>query len=208
MEGTRYFAVTDGQRWDVYETHSPVPINDKRIVGFDLKESSPTEVCLKALALWRPSLQSGIAAVGRTPVVGVPDPPQPRPRPQPQPQPPQWLAITDVNPEAGASQPRGMMFPDGSSVSIRFWHQIVIETTRWLIDNSFLTPDSLPIRSGIRNVVSTTPVHPSGTPMAQGKEILWAYVETKYGRNGCVSNARLIIKHAGQDAAQFKLRFS
>ena len=56
MEGTRYFSVTDGQRWEVYETHKPVPIGEKRIIGFDLRGESAAEVCLNALALWRPSV--------------------------------------------------------------------------------------------------------------------------------------------------------
>ena len=37
MEGTGYFSVTDGQHWEIYETHKPVPIDDKRIVSWDLK---------------------------------------------------------------------------------------------------------------------------------------------------------------------------
>ncbi len=29
VEGTEYFAVTDGRRWEIYETHKPVPIKKK-----------------------------------------------------------------------------------------------------------------------------------------------------------------------------------
>ena len=43
MEGTRYFSVTDGQRWEVYETHKPVPIGEKRIIGFDLSPNPPKD---------------------------------------------------------------------------------------------------------------------------------------------------------------------
>ena len=68
MEGTKHFTVTDGQRWDIYETHRPVPIDEKRVASFDLKAQSPAEVCLKALALWRPSVESGHVAPGSAPV--------------------------------------------------------------------------------------------------------------------------------------------
>ena len=34
-DGIKYFAVTDGRKWDVYETHRPVPLFDKKIVSFD-----------------------------------------------------------------------------------------------------------------------------------------------------------------------------
>ena len=76
VEGTEYFVVTDGRRWEIYETHKPVPIDDKRIVQFDLKDPSAADACLKALALWRPSVISGQIAVGETPVIGLPEKPR------------------------------------------------------------------------------------------------------------------------------------
>ncbi len=71
MEGATYFSVTDGQTWEVYETHRPVPIDEKRVVEFDLQAQSPAAVCMKALALWKPSVQSGHATPGHEPVVGT-----------------------------------------------------------------------------------------------------------------------------------------
>ena len=49
VEGTPYFAVTDGRRWEVYEPHRPVPLAEKRVEDFDLASSSPTEAALKSL---------------------------------------------------------------------------------------------------------------------------------------------------------------
>ena len=70
-EGIEYFSVTDGQRWEIYETHKPVPIDEKRIASWDLKDTSPGEVCLKLLALWRPSVQSGYIDEGHAPIIGI-----------------------------------------------------------------------------------------------------------------------------------------
>lgn len=75
VEGTGYFAVTDGRNWEIYETHKPVPIDDKRIVQFDLKDPSAADACLKALALWRPSVISGQVIGGETPVIGLSEKP-------------------------------------------------------------------------------------------------------------------------------------
>ena len=84
IQGTAHFSVTDGRRWEIYETHRPVPIDDKRIVSFDLKEQDPAEVALQALALWRPGVQAGHVAPGHAPVivppVSRPGPPSPDPR--------------------------------------------------------------------------------------------------------------------------------
>ena len=41
MEGTSHFSVTDGARWEIYETHKPVPIDEKRIVEFNIEGQSP-----------------------------------------------------------------------------------------------------------------------------------------------------------------------
>ena len=71
MEGATYLSVTDGQIWEVYETHRPVPIDEKRVVEFDLQAQSPAAVCTKALALWRPSVQTGHTTPGHEPVIGT-----------------------------------------------------------------------------------------------------------------------------------------
>ena len=40
-EGTAHFAVTDGARWEIYETHKPVPIDQKLVAEFDLSSDPP-----------------------------------------------------------------------------------------------------------------------------------------------------------------------
>lgn len=72
-QGTPYFCVTDGRRWAIYETFRQVAVNDKLITEFDLLGQPPAEVCLKALALWRPSVAEGQVSVGQAPVVGAAD---------------------------------------------------------------------------------------------------------------------------------------
>lgn len=64
-DGIKYFAVTDGRKWDVYETHRPVPLFDKKIVSFDITNPL-VDVCLDALALWRRSVQVNIIRKART----------------------------------------------------------------------------------------------------------------------------------------------
>ena len=54
-----YFLLTDGRRWELYEGRST-----DLVESFDLLDQSPAEVCLKALALWRPSVESGHVAAG------------------------------------------------------------------------------------------------------------------------------------------------
>ena len=65
-QGTRYLSVTDGRRWEIYETHKLASIDEKRIVQFDLKSQSAAEACLKALTLWEIRVSNDVAN-GRLP---------------------------------------------------------------------------------------------------------------------------------------------
>lgn len=72
-KGTPYFCVTDGDTWEVYETFRRVPTGEKVITQFKITRDDPAEICLKALALWHPSVANGQVRVGQTPVVDAAD---------------------------------------------------------------------------------------------------------------------------------------
>jgi hypothetical protein len=74
VDGTPYFAVTDGRRWEIYETQKPVPISGKLVVGFDLAVPSPADVVFQALALWRPNIETGRVQLPQAPVVQPAEP--------------------------------------------------------------------------------------------------------------------------------------
>ena len=95
VQGTGYFLATDGRRWEIYETHRPVPIDEKRVASFDLKGPSAAEACLQALSLWRPSVISGHVRPGQAPVVGLPD--DPTSTKEHQPPEPGWQPISTLN---------------------------------------------------------------------------------------------------------------
>ena len=123
-EGTKHFSVTDGQRWEVYETHKPVPIDQKRVVSFDLKDQQSVDVCLKALALWSPSVQSGHAAPGHESVLGYAEEiPAPQSAPDTVSPPPaveeyEWQSLMQVKGASKGVKPMELRFRDGSKVSV------------------------------------------------------------------------------------------
>ena len=123
IEGTAHFAMTDGRRWEIYETHKPVPISEKQVVSFDLLDTSPSDVCLKALALWRQNIASGQVGTAHMPivtpaddaaaVVQQPEPPIAAPHTQSTPTAMQsssvadakgdWMLLSEFNPRTGFS---------------------------------------------------------------------------------------------------------
>ena len=171
-EGTRYFSVTDGGHWEIYETHRPVPIDQKRIVEFDLTGTSAAGICLKALALWRPSVQSGTVVAGQEPVVTrsdetgaspppdpivppavengewlpVPDlPPEIEAKPPPIVHDAGWVSIIHVTPKSRDRAPLAIMFPNQTSVTIDSWKSMLVGVARWLIKSNILTTSHCPI---------------------------------------------------------------
>ena len=216
MEGTGHFSVTDGRRWEIYETHKAVPIDEKRIVSFDLQGQPASEACLQALVLWRPSVQAGRVGPGCAPVVvGIPSQPtQPEP-PQPPPPPPpmhDWTSLLELEPESGDSNPIGLMFPDGSTSDLASWRSMLIRVTDWLIGSRHVTSGRCPIPYSNRSkgyIVGIEPLHADGSQFSKSgqKRIGSFYVDTHHSAKGTAKVTRTVIEHVGQDPAQFKVRF-
>ena len=154
QEGTDYFAVTDGRRWEIYETHKRGSIDEKRITSFDLKDLSAAEVCLKVLALWRPSVISGQIAVGETPVVELsgdqPSTTEPRPIEGTTVQPTSldpdeegWVPLSKLKKKKGDPSPTKIAFPDGSQASPKDWTEMVTEVMSWLMESGHLSGETM-----------------------------------------------------------------
>ncbi len=218
QEGTPYLAVTDGRRWDIYETHKLASIDEKRIVQFDLKDQSAAEACLKALMLWGLRV-SGRVTNGPATVVEPPhNQPDSQEPPTPQPTHPstdgqKWQLLSKLNPQSGTRSPVEIQFPDNSVVSVTTWRSLLAKVATWLIDNNHLTKSHCPIRKTTRSkkyIVHTEPVHEDGskfytpTPHQIGLLYVHRFTAPVANTNAC----RTIIEHVGQKPAQFKVRFS
>ncbi len=228
--GASYFLLTDGNRWELYESGRTNPQT-----AFSLTDDSPAQSCLKALALWRPSVQSGQISIGQVPVIREIEEPTALPA-SPSSGPPlqpvaenteraqaasqrvvadaRWTPIIDVKPKSRDRSPVAIMFPNQTSVRIDRWKSVLVEVARWLIKSNNLTTGHCPIpysrRSYRRYVVSTSPVHQDGTPFSEPEreQIDQFHIDTKHAASQILTPTQTIIKHVGQDPADFKVRFS
>lgn len=73
--------------------------------------------------------------------------------------------------------------------------------------NNLLHVDSLPIRRNSRYLVAKDPTHPSGKPFKNPQLAGHAFAEGNYSAHDHAENARIVIKHVGQDPAKFAVRF-
>lgn len=68
---TEFFAVTNGGKWEIYDTRKRVSPPEMKVVEFDLSTDSAAEVCLKALALWRHGAVAGNVSPAQAPIAGL-----------------------------------------------------------------------------------------------------------------------------------------
>lgn len=214
-DGIRYLSITNGKEWEIHDNHKPVGRDEKRIIEFDLKDQQAAEVCRKALALWELRV-SGHIANGQTPVAGLtynpPDSPEP-PASTPQPTPPglEWRPLSELNQRPHDTPPVEIQFPDSSVVPITKWNSILIEVAKWLEKNNLLTKNDCPIYRTPRSkryAVSTEDVHSDKKEFTAPARAGSLSIETHLSGQDAVKDSRTIIKHVGQNPAQFKVRFS
>ena len=211
------FVVTDGQKWEIYDTRKRVPPPEMKVVEFDFIADLPSQFCAKAVALWRNGVLDGsiLAAPtlqptggGATPglreqgsLITTPAPPVNTPAPTPG---EIWHPLSEFEYQSD-TLPEEIMFPDNSRIVSKNWSQTKREIVRWLVSGGRNL--ALPIQLRNRNLVAATPTHPSGRPFhGANSEVNGVHVDTNFTGKDMTRNIKIIINHAGQDAAQFKLR--
>ena len=207
-KGTLYFSVTDGRRWEIYETHKPVPIDQKRIVSFDLKEQLPSEVCLNALALWRFGVESGHVAAGAVLISEeLPSKTKDATLQIEGSDGHDWRPFSALDPKTiPTAFPTGIRFPDGSDVPIPQLYFVVLEIVKWLSANGKIDKP-VPSRSQGKLIVSADRRHSAGSRMAHPIEVKGWFISKHGHRIHIMTRAKLIIEHAGIDLGEFQLRF-
>lgn len=231
QDGTRYFGVTDGRRWEIYETHRPVPLPEKLVVAFDLTAHPPADVVFKAMALWRQSVETGqlqlpqtsllsAEAVEPSTAIAAKSPSremQPLPDSSPSPQivevstnqePADTRPLSQLTPKRYDKPPIAVIFPDGSERAITYWVDLTYQTVNWLFEKGVLTAERCPIRYANRYLVALSPQHPDGKPFVGDKQVGSLHIETNYSGPDQFRNTRLILSHLDQDPERFSVRFS
>ena len=205
-EGTPHFAVTDGSHWEAYETHRPVPIDQKRVVSFDLQSESTAEVCLQALALWRPAVQSGHVAPGQAPIVGhseeVPETVSP---PTSVSDEHDWQPLSGLSPKPGTKPPLEITYPDDTRATLGPWWTMLAETIRWLSDRGKLKE---PVSGRRLLIVNRSPSHSEGRQMRRPAEVEGWFFSRNASAATIINWTRRAIEHAGEDTSRFRVRFS
>lgn len=213
--GTKFFTLTDGNCWEVYETYRAVPIDEKRIIEFNMSSQTVADVCLQSLALWRPGLEMGSTVPGQTLLVQTAPNQVPEPNQEIVPPEPNlidsygqdWQRLSVLQPNSGDTPPAELKFPDETLVTVKFWKDMLVETVRWLVDSKQLSSSLCPIQRKKTNIVATSPEHPSGSPFRNEFQIDSLYIETHGNVFVLMQRIRALIEIVGLEPSQFMVRF-
>ncbi len=220
IDGFRYFAVTDGQHWQLYNTHHPGPLSDKLVMGLDVTGSA-AQTCLDALALWRPAAVTGEIKPAAIPLMQPSAAVESLPQTSlPQTSPPQtdvtsdeanprvWHALLEFSPTPG-SKPQAIRLPSGEVQTAGSWADLTVAAVRWLHETGHLNESHLPIqRTNKTFIVASAPQHPTGTKFVSHRQVGPHFVDVNYSAKHHVRNIRIIVKLTGQDPADFAVRLA
>ena len=211
LVGTPHFALTDGRIWKIYTTFEQAPLADRLIAEFAIGDMDAVEVCMKALALWRRSVDAGNVRTS-SPILrweqGEDERDNDTPVQDPTPQ-SDWIPLSEYEPRP-YERLSEIKFPDDTTVVIKYQKGIIIETTRWLIRNGLLQPDNpdhCPIRSDTRYIISTGNVHSHGVPFVDPEWVDGVVcIETNAGNPLNIKNTCKVLTTVGQDPSAFKVK--
>ena len=197
--GVKHFAVTDGERWSIYETFKPVPNSDKLRTTFSLPMSD-NELVMKLLWLWRGNFVAGKPS-------GPVEPPAPAEEdadgngPPPQPD-GEWTPLTDFDPPVRTSAPSKIRFPGGAVLAVTRWHDLQVNVVRWLQETKKLGPSDCPVRSARGGeLVSTRGVRSDGKRFLRPLPVGGLYVEANRSALDHTRAARRILRARDVDPA-------
>ena len=216
IDGFRYFAVTDGQHWQLYNTHHPGPLSDKLVMGLDVTGSA-AQTCLDALALWRPAAVTGEIKPAAVPLM--------QPSAAVEPQPHTALPHTDVTSDETISDDLAQVIGVHAAARIEAAGDSI--AVRGCADSCQLGGSdcgggALAARS--RPLEQITPAdstghedvrcrfHPATSRQEQRSEAARQvgphFVNVHYSATDHVRNIGWIVKLTGQDPAEFAVRLA
>jgi hypothetical protein len=182
----RYYAITDGDRWILWDISKPRTQNPEPIVDIRLSRDNLGDAARQLLALWRPAMPK--VKVGPPSVATGERESEERRKPETrdETQLEQSLQRLKEQVRPGQSPPTSIRFPDGKQEDLRTWKDLLVAVAKWALPK-LQQQRKLPLGSLIRRDGQMRAPRDIGDG--------WK-VETWFGARGCVRNAVRILREA------------
>ena len=156
-KGTRYFAITNGRKWAVYNIYREGTIEEKRVSGFDISGPSSVAAFSALGLLWKPLLdEAGPSLPVMLAEADLPASEQASSR----------VSLDEFRTKKGASPPKRLFLPEGQQIDLSSWKDFLVEIALHLINTDKLNSRNCPVklpRAGKDYLVHTEAAHSSGT---------------------------------------------
>lgn len=184
----RYFAITDGERWEVYDMEK---MGGEEIAVANISENLG-HAARQLLALWRPAM----------PHVTLPPDPVISSRPPP----PVGITLAELFAKVkskelprGSKPPKLLRFPDGQTKPIKHWRDMLVHSVEWIAERRALpVPVVLPSTKSL--IVAKSP-----EGIRDPKEVHGYFVETNASTLYIVKFLELVLDAAGMDPKEFRV---
>lgn len=219
--GAPYAALTDGNRWVLYDIFKAAPIGERKLLDVALSDAEPADVALDLLVLWHRSTPSGRDQLVTGPILANGRRRQQRQEPGESKGPDTstgtsrdasagWVSLTTVSREKGQDPPSAIRFPDMEQRNTTRWNQVLIFTVEWLVSNQSLSEGMMPIEATAKRfLVNVKPEDSRGVHFHSPKQIEGTnlFLETGWNLADTLKRTIEIMKRCGRSPAQVALRF-
>jgi hypothetical protein len=132
-EGIRYYIITDGDRWILWDISKPRTQNPEPIVDIRLSRDNLGDAARQLLALWRPAMPK--VKVGAPLVATGERESEERRKPETriETQLEQSLQRLKEQMRPGQSPPTSIRFPDGKQEDLRTWKDLLVAVAKWAL---------------------------------------------------------------------------
>ena len=229
--GIRYPALTNGDRWEVYDNSKMVPIEERCILDVSIGRDNPAKLALKLLLLWRANVASSSPQIAEKPIVEV----TPSYLSERMAQVPSISDGTEKSnslhqassvrtPESqnyrerlgafsvakGAKRPSAITFENGEEKPIKYWKDILKEVAEHLIRNRQLKASACPVLTG-RNasnyLIDVQSRHPNGRQFhAPAMLTNGLYLETAFNSGNTIGATKHLLEHFHEDPSRVWLK--
>jgi hypothetical protein len=124
-EGIRYYIITDGDRWVLWDISKPRKENPEPIVNIWLSRDNPGDAARQLLALWRPAMPE--VKVGAPLVTTEGRETEDKTKLG------QSLQQLKEQMRSGQSPPTSIRFPDGTQENLRTWKDLLVAVAKWAL---------------------------------------------------------------------------
>ena len=200
-----YAALTNGDRWLLYDVWSRKPLDEKRIVDVSVDDEPAHRAALQLLPLLRPNLASPSPVTEIATAEDKPPSSTPTLRHSSG---DSWVPLSEYDPPVKTPPPAAIRFSDGDEQPVGKWNRLLICTAEKLLRQGMLSPNRLPVLASNNTcIVNRVPEHPSGKSFwSQVKIERRVFVEAGVSAKSARRWTVLLLRHFDLDPREVVLR--